>query len=71
MNYLAYALWDERDPQLQVPAATELFDAAELARAEAEWQRRLTACPLEQRPYLIMQYANPVRNQYRCRAGLL
>ncbi|WP_455230272.1 1-acyl-sn-glycerol-3-phosphate acyltransferase [Geopseudomonas aromaticivorans] len=71
VNYLAYALWDERDPQLQVPAATELFDAAELARAEAEWQRRLTACPLEQRPYLIMQYANPVRNQYRCRAGLL
>ncbi len=71
VNYLAYALWDERDPQLQVPPATELFDAAELARAEAEWQRRLTACPLEQRPYLIMQYANPVRNQYRCRAGLL
>ncbi|MNM85404.1 Acyltransferase [compost metagenome] len=71
VNYLAYAMWDERDPQLQVPAATELFDAAELARAEAEWQRRLTACPLEQRPYLIMQYANPVRNQYRCRAGLL
>jgi hypothetical protein len=71
VNYLAYAMWEERDPQLQVPAAAELFDAAELARAEAEWQRRLDACPPEQRPYLVMQYANPVRNQYRCRAGQL
>jgi hypothetical protein len=64
-------MWDGRDPQLPVPAASELFDAAELARAEAEWQRRLGACPAEQRPYLVMQYANPVRNQYRSRAGLL
>lgn len=71
VNYLAYAMWDERDPQLQVPTASELFEAAELARAEAEWQRRLGACPVEQRPYLVMQYANPVRNQYRSRAGLL
>ncbi|MNZ74073.1 hypothetical protein D3C78_925110 [compost metagenome] len=71
MNYLAYAMWDGRDPQLQVPTASELFDSTELARAEGEWQRRLDACPTEQRPYLIMQYANPVRNQYRSRAGLL
>ncbi|MNZ44729.1 Acyltransferase [compost metagenome] len=71
VHYLAYAMWDQRDPQLQVPPAAERFDAAELARAEAEWQRRLAACPEEQRPYLIMQYANPVRNQYCSRAGLL
>lgn len=71
VNYLAYAIWEERDPDLQVPSAAELFDSAELARAEAEWQRRLAACPPEQRPYLVMQYANPVRNQYRCRAGRL
>lgn len=70
VNYLAYAMWEERDPQLQVPSAAELFDAAELARAQSEWQRRLDACPAEHRPYLVMQYANPVRNQYRCRAGL-
>jgi hypothetical protein len=71
VNYLAYAMWEERDAQLAVPAAGELFDAAELARAQAEWQRRLDACPAEQRPYLVMQYANPVRNQYRSRAGAL
>jgi hypothetical protein len=70
VNYLAYALWEERDPQLPVPDATELFDAGELARAQTEWQRRLDACPAEHRPFLIMQYANPVRNQYRSRAGL-
>lgn len=71
VNYLAYAMWTERDPQLQVPPASELFEADELARAQSEWQRRLDACPAEHRPYLIMQYANPVRNQYRSRAGLL
>lgn len=71
VNYLAYTMWEERDPQLAVPSAAELFDAGELARADTEWQRRLSACPVEQRPYLIMQYANPVQNQYRSRAGLL
>lgn len=71
MHYLAYAMWEERDAQLAVPKAGELFGAEELARAEAEWQRRLAACPAEQRPYLVMQYATPVRNQYRSRAGLL
>lgn len=71
VHYLAYAMWEERDAQLTVPAAGELFGADELARAQAEWQRRLDACPAEHRSYLIMQYANPVRNQYRSRAGLL
>ncbi|SDR72725.1 1-acyl-sn-glycerol-3-phosphate acyltransferase [Pseudomonas oryzae] len=71
VHYLAYAMWEEREAQLAVPAASDVFGAEELARAEAEWQRRLDACPAEHRPYLIMQYANPVRNQYRSRAGLL
>ena len=70
VHYLAYAMWQERDPQLQVPTAAELFAPAELAKAEAEWQKRLNACPPEQQPYLVMQYANPVRNQYRLLAGL-
>ena len=69
VHYLAYAM-SEGDPQLQVPSAAELFPAAELTKAEHEWQRRLSACPVEQRPYLVMQYANPVRNQYRIKAGL-
>ena len=70
VHYLAYAMWQERDPQLQVPSAAELFAKAELVKAEAEWQKRLNACPAEQQPYLVMQYANPVRNQYRIKAGL-
>ena len=47
-----------------------ISDTDELAKAEAEWQKRLNACPPEQQPYLVMQYANPVRNQYRIKAGL-
>ncbi|CAK9891291.1 MULTISPECIES: 1-acyl-sn-glycerol-3-phosphate acyltransferase [Pseudomonas] len=70
VHYLAYAQWTGVDPALQVPAAAKVFPADELARAQAEWQRRLDACPAEQRPYLVQQYAMPVRNQYRVKAGL-
>ena len=70
VHYLAYAMWDGREAELAVPAAHEVFEAAEVAKAEAEWQRRLQACPAEQRPWLVLQYANPVRNQYRIKAGL-
>ncbi|QEY64825.1 glycerol acyltransferase [Metapseudomonas lalkuanensis] len=70
VHYLAYAMWNERDPELHVPTAAEVFDEDELARAQAEWQKRLGACPEVQRPYLIQQYATPVRNQYRIKAGL-
>ncbi|NER61293.1 glycerol acyltransferase [Pseudomonas sp. MAFF212428] len=69
-HYLAYAQWADADPLLQVPKAAEVFPAEELARAQAEWQRRLDACPAEHRPYLVLQYAMPVRNQYRVKAGL-
>ncbi|WP_271410788.1 1-acyl-sn-glycerol-3-phosphate acyltransferase [Pseudomonas sp. Q1-7] len=70
VHYLAYAMWSERDPELAVPSAAELFKGEELAKAQAEWQKRLDACPAEQRPYLVQQYATPVRNQYRIKAGL-
>lgn len=70
VHYLAYAQWADADPALEVPAAAKVFPADELARAQAEWQRRLDACPAEQRPYLVQQYATPVRNQYRVKAGL-
>ena len=69
-HYLAYAQWSDADPQLQVPKAAEVFPAEELAKAQQEWQRRLDACPAEHRPYLVLQYAMPVRNQYRIKAGL-
>ena len=70
VHYLAYAQWSDADPQLQVPPASELFPADELAKAQAQWQSRLDACPAEHRPYLVLQYATPVRNQYRVKAGL-
>ncbi|NWA26803.1 1-acyl-sn-glycerol-3-phosphate acyltransferase [Pseudomonas gingeri] len=70
VHYLAYAQWSDADPQLQVPAAAQVFAADELAKAEAQWSSRLEACPAEHRPYLVQQYATPVRNQYRVKAGL-
>lgn len=70
VHYLAYAQWADADPSLAVPAASDVFGAEELDKARAEWARRLEACPAEQRPYLVLQYATPVRNQYRVKAGL-
>ena len=70
VHLLAYAKWEERDSALAVPSVEQLFPAAEVATARSEWQRRLAACPAEQRPWLIRQYATPVRNQYRINAGL-
>jgi hypothetical protein len=70
VHYLAYAQWADADASLNVPLADDVFAADELAKAREEWQRRLEACPVEHRPYLILQYATPVRNQYRIKAGL-
>lgn len=51
-------------------AIWEAYPVDELAKAQEEWQSRLDACPEEHRPYLVLQYATPVRNQYRVKAGL-
>ena len=65
VNYLAYGQCRQADPQLTLPPIESLFGRAELERAKAQWQRRFNSCPPEQRPFLIEQYANPVRNHYR------
>lgn len=65
VHYLAYAQWAERDSSLAVPRAEDLFSAAELTTAQQQWQQRLQACPAEDQPYLIGQYARPVANHYR------
>ena len=70
VHYLAYAQWSDADPALDVPKAADLFPADELAQAQEEWNRRLESVPVEHRPYLVQQYATPVRNQYRVKAGL-
>ncbi|WP_426119753.1 1-acyl-sn-glycerol-3-phosphate acyltransferase [Pseudomonas sp. DSP3-2-2] len=69
-HYLAYAQWAEADPALGVPLAADVFAPEELAKAQEEWQRRLEGCPEEHRPFLVQQYAMPVRNQYRVKAGI-
>ena len=65
VHYLAYAQWAERDSSLTVPRAEDLFSTAELTTAQQQWQQRLQACPAEDQPYLIGQYARPVANHYR------
>jgi hypothetical protein len=70
VNYLAYAIWEGRDPDLQVPAAESLFEDGEMSRARLEWERRYSTCPVAHRPWLVLQYANPLRNHYRIKAGL-
>lgn len=70
VHYLAYSMWEGRDPDLTVPAASECFPANEVAKAEIELSKRLAACSEAERPYLVLQYANPVRNQYRVKTGL-
>lgn len=70
VHYLAYAMWQDRDPDITVPAVEEMFSSEEISKARSEWNRRLAACAEEHRPYLILQYATPVRNRYRVEAGL-
>ena len=43
----------------------QIYRSEELEKARKEWNRRLEQCPAEQRPWLVLQYANPVLNQYR------
>lgn len=64
VHYLAWAMWEQRDTALAVPSTSEVFSQQDILHAEQEWQRRLAACPAEHRPYLIMQYATPLQNQY-------
>ena len=64
-HYLAWGMWEQRDSNLPVPDIKDIFDSQEILNAQQHWQKRLEACPPEHRPYLIMQYAMPVENQYR------
>ena len=64
-HYLAWSMWEQRDTSLLVPDINDIFQPQEILSAEQHWQRRLESCPAEHRPYLIMQYATPVENQYR------
>ena len=65
VHYLAWAMWDKREADLVVPDINGVFAKQEIVTAQQEWQRRLALCPEEHCPYLIMQYAMPLQNQYR------
>ena len=69
VHYLAYHMWDQKEPALQVPEPEALFSEAELSKARQIWQTRLEQCPKEHLPYLIAQYATPVRNQYQMKTA--
>lgn len=70
VNYLAWHQWNKRDTSLSVPAVEDVFSAAEVESARTFWLQRLQQCPAEHQPYLVMQYANPLQNQYRSLAAL-
>ena len=65
VHYLAWSMWEQRDSTLPVPDIKDVFASQEILNAQQHWRKRLEACPSEHRPYLIMQYAMPVENQYR------
>lgn len=65
VHYLAYEMWDKAEEGLSVPNINDLFASSQIQAAKEQWQMRLNACPDEHKPYLIMQYAYPVYNQYR------
>ncbi|UYZ82560.1 1-acyl-sn-glycerol-3-phosphate acyltransferase [Entomomonas sp. E2T0] len=65
VHYLAYAMWEKADQTINVPAIESLFPVEKIEKAKQEWQKRIDACPEEHRPYLIMQYAYPVYNEYK------
>lgn len=70
VNYLAWHQWNKRDTSLSVPAVEDVFSTAEVESARTFWLQRLQQCPAEHQPYLVMQYANPLQNQYRSLAAL-
>lgn len=65
VHYLAYAMWEKADQSIKIPTIESLFSVEKIETAKQEWQKRLDLCPEEHRPYLIMQYAYPVYNEYK------
>ena len=68
-NYLAL------EQQGDVPAAVanwrKSFTAAEVTEEQQRFNARLAACPVEQRPFWLLQYANPVHSRLRILAQQL
>lgn len=65
-NYLAFEQMDDA-PELPLGDWRSAFPAEVVATEQTRFAQRLQSCPLEQRPYWLMQYANPVISQFRQR----
>ncbi|WP_093397305.1 1-acyl-sn-glycerol-3-phosphate acyltransferase [Halopseudomonas xinjiangensis] len=65
-NYLAFENLDDT-PELPIGDWRATFDADILAAEQARFDQRLASCSADQRPYWLMQYANPVISQFRQR----
>ena len=69
-NFLAFENLPQA-PELPEPARLEIsrwreeVDSATLKIEEQRFQQRLAACPEAQRPWLLLQYANPVISRAR------
>lgn len=67
-NYLAFEKMDDA-PALSVGDWRSAFAPQVLAQEQARFEQRLASCPPDQRPYWLMQYANPVISQFRQQAS--
>ena len=59
-NYLALEQLQAECPEVNIEGWRGQFDAATLALEEKRFVDRLAACPPDQRPWWLRQYANPV-----------
>src|SRR5690606_755602 len=59
-NYLALEQLQAEYPAVNIEGWRGQFDAATLALEEKRFADRLAACPLDQRPWWLRQYAKPV-----------
>lgn len=63
-NYLAFEQLPDA-PQIDLGPWRDEFDAATLAMEQHRFDQRLAACPEAQRPWWLLQYANPVISRAR------
>ncbi|WP_394242482.1 1-acyl-sn-glycerol-3-phosphate acyltransferase [Halopseudomonas laoshanensis] len=63
-NYLAFEQLPDAPP-IDIGQWREEFDSATLAMEQHRFEQRLAACPEAQRPWWLLQYANPVISRAR------
>ncbi|MFA5678587.1 MAG: 1-acyl-sn-glycerol-3-phosphate acyltransferase [Pseudomonas sp.] len=64
-NYLAAEQLGDLQHQVDITGWRDQFDAAMLAEEQQRFEQRLAACPEQQKPWWLRQYANPVISRQR------